>query len=50
MTKQLEAIIKEKLGEGSEGRIVDINFAYHNSWLIDLLRQRGTAIKYQQWH
>ena len=49
MTKKLEEIIREKLGRGIEGRVVDINFAYHNSWLIDMLRTRGNFIKYQKW-
>jgi len=30
-------------------RIADINFAYHNSWLIDELRTRGAHIKTQDW-
>lgn len=30
-------------------RIADVNFAYHNSWLIDSLRQRGSYIKEQDW-
>lgn len=47
LTKTLEDIIKQKSGE--EGRIADLNFAYHNSWLLDRLRDRGDCIKYQQW-
>lgn len=47
MTKTLEDIIKQKGGE--DGRISDINFAYHNSWLLERLRERGDCIKYQQW-
>lgn len=47
LTKTLEDIIKEKSGE--EGRIADLNFAYHNSWLLERLRERGDCIKYQQW-
>lgn len=49
----LKKILEEQLTTLSEGRtdlkIADINFAYHNSWLIDGLRDRGTFIKYQQW-
>ena len=47
MTKQLEQIIKDISGE--EGRIADLNFAYQNSWLLDMLRTRGDHIKFQQW-
>jgi len=45
-------IFEDRLKElsGKEGyRIADINFAYHNSWLIDSLRERGTHIKDQTW-
>lgn len=48
MTKKLEEIINEISG-GEGGRISDLNFAYHNSWLLDKLRLRGDHIKYQQW-
>ena len=48
LTRELENIIKEISGEDG-GRIADINFAFHNSWLIDLLRSRGDHIKYQDW-
>lgn len=47
-TSILEDTIKEISGEDG-GRISDINFAYHNSWLLDSLRTRGDYIKYQQW-
>lgn len=46
--KLLEERLKEISGK-DDGRISDINFAYHNSWLINKLRERGDAIKYQQW-
>ena len=36
MIMKIEELINQTLGE--EGRVVDINFAYHNSWLIDMLR------------
>jgi hypothetical protein len=48
----LKKLLEEKLVElsgNNNGRISDINFAYHNSWLINKLRDRGDAIKYQQW-
>ena len=44
--KKLEEILE---GLGQPGKIADINFAYHNSWLVDALRVRGDHIKYQQW-
>lgn len=46
-TKTLEDIILQKSGEA--GVIADINFAYHNSWLLDRLRERGDCIKFQEW-
>lgn len=48
LQQRLEDVIKEISGEDG-GRIVDINFAYHNSWLLDSLRQRGEFIKFGQW-
>lgn len=47
LAKKLEDYIKEI--SGTEGRVSDISFAYHNSWLIDGLRTRGDAIKMQEW-
>lgn len=49
MTKKIEEIIKPKLSAVQDGRVVDINFAYHNSWLVDKLRERGNYIKFQKW-
>ena len=46
MIKLLEDLIRELSGGECDGRIADINFAYHNSWLIDKLRKRGEHIKY----
>ena len=46
MIKQLEDIIREISGGECDGRIADINFAYHNSWLIEKLSKRGEHIKY----
>ena len=34
MIKLLEATLKDISGE-EDGRISDINFAYHNSWLLE---------------
>lgn len=48
MARELEAIMNEISGK-DDAKIADINFAYHNSWLIDALRTRGDHIKYQDW-
>lgn len=48
LIKKLEELLKQLSGEDG-GRIADVNFAYYNSWLLDGLRDRGDAIKYQQW-
>ena len=48
----LKKLLEEKLAElsgHSDGRIADINFAYHNSWLLNRLKDRGEFIKMQQW-
>jgi hypothetical protein len=47
LIKKIEEIILELGGE--VGRVADLNFAYQNSWLLDLLRTRGNYIKFQQW-
>lgn len=47
LAKKLEEHIKEI--SGTDGRVSDIAFAFHNSWLIDGLRQRGEWIKMQEW-
>jgi len=48
MTQKLEEILKEQSGKDG-GKVADINFAYHNSWLIDALRERGDLIKFGKW-
>lgn len=47
LIKKIEEIILELSGE--VGRVADLNFAYQNSWLLDMLRKRGDHIKFQQW-
>lgn len=47
MIKKIEDILTQLGGEG--GKVSDINFAYHNSWLLDALRVRGAAIKQCKW-
>lgn len=46
MIKLLEDLIRELSGGECDGRIADINFAYHNSWLINKLCKRGEHIKF----
>jgi len=48
MCQKLEEVIKEKSGKEG-GKVADLNFAYHNSWLLDALRYRGEHIKYGHW-
>ena len=48
LIKLFEDKLKELSGEDGH-RIADINFAYHNSWLLDSLRERGEFIKAQEW-
>jgi hypothetical protein len=48
MARELEAIMNEISGK-DDAKVADINFAFHNSWLIDALRTRGDHIKYQDW-
>lgn len=38
-----------RLSNGQGGKVGDIQFTYHNSWVIDLLYERGEAIKWQDW-
>ena len=38
-----------KLGHGSEGKVSAINFTFHNSWVLDMLREKGDYIKWQEW-
>lgn len=43
--EEIERLMREISGE--EGfTVADVNFAYQNSWLIDKLKERGTAIKW----
>ena len=35
-----------KLGHGSEGKVSAINFTFHNSWVLDMLREKGDYIKW----
>ena len=46
--KLLEDRLKQLSGQDIY-RIADVNFAYHNSWLLDTLRERGDYVKWQMW-
>lgn len=46
--EEFEKILEELTGEKGY-RVADVNFAYYNSWLIDKLKKRGDAIKWQNW-
>jgi hypothetical protein len=45
---EIERLMREISGEDGF-KVADVNFAYQNSWLIDKLKQRGSAIKWQDW-
>ena len=38
-----------KLTGGREGKVAAINFTFHNSWVLDMLREKGDYIKWQEW-
>ena len=42
----LTEIIEKQL---NGGKIASIDFTYHNSWLLDMLKERGDYIKWQEW-
>lgn len=48
LIEEIEKIMAEISGESGYA-VADINFAYRNSWLIDQLKNRGSAIKWQNW-
>ena len=31
------------------GKVASVDFTYHNSWLLDMLKERGDYIKWQDW-
>ena len=48
LIEEIEKIMREISGE--EGfNVADVNFAYKNAWLIDLLKLRGKTIVWQDW-
>ena len=46
--EEIEKVMKD-IGKQDGFHVADVNFAYRNSWLIDMLKVRGTAIKWQDW-
>ena len=39
----------DKLSGGQGGKVATIDFTYNNSWLLDMLRERGDYVKWQEW-
>lgn len=37
------------LSDGNGGKVGTIDFTYHNSWIIDNLKEKGDCIKWQEW-
>ena len=48
LAKKIEDALQELTG-GREGRVAAINFTFHNSWVLDMLREKGDYIKWQEW-
>ena len=38
-----------RLSDGNGGKVATIDFTYHNSWIIDMLKEKGDCIKWQEW-
>ena len=45
LAKKIEDALQELTG-GREGRVAAINFTFHNSWVLDMLREKGDYIKW----
>ena len=37
------------LSGGQGGKVSAVDFTYHNSWVLDMLREKGDYIKWQEW-
>ena len=48
LTKRIEDELL-KLTNGKGGKVSNIEFTFHNSWLLDMLREKGDYIKWQEW-
>jgi|688.fasta_scaffold805493_2 hypothetical protein len=52
MIEEIESQLRDLCSDENEKSriaIADINFVLDNSWLFDLLKQRGDAIKWKNW-
>ena len=48
LAKKVEDCLDE-LSHGHGGKVSAINFTFHNSWVLDMLREKGDYIKWQEW-
>ena len=48
VVKEVEAELN-RLSDGNGGKVGAVDFTYHNSWLIDMLKEKGDFIKWQEW-
>ena len=48
VVKEVEAELN-RLSDGNGGKVGAVDFTYHNSWLIDMLKEKGDLIKWQEW-
>ena len=48
LVERIEAELNNLSG-GQGGKVSAIDFTYHNSWLLDMLREKGDYIKWQEW-
>ena len=48
VVKEVEAELN-RLSDGNGGKVGAVDFTYHNSWLIDHLKEKGDFIKWQEW-
>ena len=37
------------LSRGQGGKVSAVDFTYHNSWVLDMLREKGDYVKWQEW-
>ena len=44
ISKIIEQELENLSGDGQGGKVSAIDFTYHNSWLLDMLREKGNAI------
>ena len=39
----------DKLSGGQGGKVSNIEFTFYNSWVLDMLREKGDYVKWQEW-